>query len=259
MPFVQAGDLRMRYELTGPAGASVVVLSHSLGSDLSMWEPQVTALVGAFSVLRYDGRGHGQTTVKPKACTIADLGRDLLRLLDALAIERAHFCGLSIGGLVGMWLAAHAPERIERLVLSNTAARIGTADSWNARIETVRREGMAAIAATVVGRWFTPAFRDLSPEVAAAALRTLAGTPAEGYIACCAAIRDADATGELDLIQSPTLVVSGTSDPATTPADGRLLAERIRGALYVELPASHLSNLEAPDRFNAELTRFLQS
>ena len=150
----------------------------------------------------------------------------MLRLLDALALERVHFCGLSIGGLIGMWLGAHAPERIARLVFSNTAARIGTAETWNARIETVRRDGMAAIAPTVVGRWFTPAFRERWPEVVAAALRTLADTPVEGYVACCAAVREADASGELGAITAPTLVVAGSHDPATTPADGRLLAER---------------------------------
>jgi 3-oxoadipate enol-lactonase len=258
MPFVQAGDLRVRYELAGPAGAPVVVLAHSLGSDLSMWGPQLPALEGAFRVLRYDGRGHGQTTVRPEPCTIAELGGDLLRLLDALAVERVHYCGLSIGGLIGMWLGAHAPERVARLVLSNTAARIGTVESWNARIETVRRDGMGAIAPTIVERWFTPAFRERSPGVVAAALHTLANTPVEGYVACCVAIREADAMGELGTISTPTLVVAGSHDPATTPADGRLLAERISKAEYVELAASHLSNLEAPERFNAELARFLR-
>jgi 3-oxoadipate enol-lactonase len=257
MPFVQAGELHMHYALAGPPGAPVVVLSHSLGSDLSMWAPQLAALEGSFHVLRYDGRGHGQTTVRREPCTIAELGGDVLRLLDALALERVHFCGLSIGGLIGMWLGVHAPKRIASLVLSNTAARIGTAETWNARIEAVRKDGMAAIAPTVVGRWFTPAFRERSPAVVAAALRTLAATPAEGYVACCAAIRDADASGDLGTIRAPTLVVAGSSDPATTPADGRLLAEGIAGAKYVELPASHLSNLEAFERFNAELVRFL--
>ena len=177
----------------------------------------------------------------------------MLRLLDALAMERVHFCGLSIGGLVGMWLAAHAPERIERLVLSNTAARIGTAETWNARIETVRRDGMAAIAPTIVGRWFTPAFRERSPAVVAAALHTLAGTPAEGYIACCAAIRDADASRELDRSTPPRSSSRGRSDPATTPPTAACWPSGSRAPRTSSSPASHLSNLEAPERFNAEL------
>jgi len=259
MPFIQAGDLRMRYALAGPEGAPVVVLSHSLGADLSMWDPQGPALEGAFRVLRYDLRGHGQTTVTPGPCTIAALGGDVLRLLDALDLERVHFCGLSIGGLIGMWLGVHAPERIATLVLSNTAPRIGTAETWNARIEKVRSEGMVAIAPAVVERWFTPEFRERSPEVVASALRTLAATSPEGYVASCAAVRDADERGEIGRVRAPTLVLAGSRDPAITPADGRLLAERIAGAQYVELPASHLSNLEAPERFNAELARFLRS
>jgi len=258
MPFIQAGDLRVHYTLAGPEGAPVVVLSHSLGADLSMWDPQVPALEGAFRVLRYDGRGHGQTMVTPGPCTIADLGEDILRLLDALDLKSVHFCGLSIGGLIGMWLGANAPQRIAKLVLSNTAPRIGTAETWNARIEKVRSEGMAAIAPAVVERWFTPEFRERSPEVVASALRTLAATSPEGYVASCAAVRDADERGEIGRVRAPTLVVAGSRDPATTPADGRLLAERIAGARYVELPASHLSNLEAPERFNAELARFLR-
>lgn len=258
MPFIQAGDLRVHYTLAGPEGAPVVVLSHSLGADLSMWDPQVPALEGAFRVLRYDGRGHGQTMVTPGPCTIADLGEDILRLLDALDLKSVHFCGLSIGGLIGMWLGANAPQRIAKLVLSNTAPRIGTAETWNARIQKVRSEGMAAIAPAVVERWFTPEFRERSPEVVASALRTLAATSPEGYVASCAAVRDADERGEIGRVRAPTLVVAGSRDPATTPADGRLLAERIAGARYVELPASHLSNLEAPERFNAELARFLR-
>lgn len=257
MPLIQAGDLRMGYALAGPPGAPVVVLSHSLGADLSMWDPQRPALEGAFRVLRYDGRGHGQTTVTPGPCTIALLGGDVLRLLDALDLERVHFCGLSIGGLIGMWLGAHAPERILRLVLSNTAPRIGTAETWNARIEKVSREGMAAVAPAVVERWFTPEFRARKPEVVASALRMLAATSAEGYAASCAAVRDADETGDLQAIRVPTLVVAGSHDPATPPAEGRSLAARIAGARYVELPASHLSNLEVPERWNAEIAPFL--
>ena len=150
------------------------------------------ALEGAFRVLRYDGRGHGQTTVTPGPCTIALLGGDVLRLLDALDLERVHFCGLSIGGLIGMWLGAHAPGRIQKLVLSNTAPRIGTAETWNARIEKVSREGMAAVAPAVVERMVTPEFRARKPEVVASALRMLVATSPQGYAASCEAVRDAD-------------------------------------------------------------------
>ncbi len=141
MPFVEAGDLRVHYALTGETNAPVVVLSNSLGTNFSMWDPQVPALEKEFRVLRYDTRGHGQTTVTPGPYTIGQLARDVVRLLDALRVDRAHFCGLSMGGMIGMWLGVNAAERLNRLVLCNTAARIGTAETWNARIEQARRGG----------------------------------------------------------------------------------------------------------------------
>ena len=259
MPFVEAGDLRVHYVLSGPAQGSVLVLSHSVGADLGMWEPQRAALEARFRVLRYDTRGHGRTSPTPGPCTLAQLGGDVPRLLDALGLDRVHFCGLSLGGLVGMWLAAHAPSRVGRLALCNTAPVIGTAAGWNARIEAVRAQGMKAVASAIVERWFTAGFRARSPETAAWALRLLEGTSAEGYVAACAALRDADERADLSAITAPTLVVAGREDVATTPADGRRLADGIAGAEYVELEAAHLSNMEAPARFTSELVRFLAS
>ena len=179
------------------------------------------------------------------------------RLLDALRLERGHFCGLSMGGLIGMWLAAREPTRIRRLVLCNTAPHIGTTESWNARIDTVRRLGMKGVAPAIVERWFTPEFRARSPQTVAWALGVLEHTPAEGYAAACAALRDADEGPDLPAITAPTLVVAGNRDVATPAAEGRLLADAIAGAQYVELDAAHLSNLEAPARFTSELMRFL--
>jgi 3-oxoadipate enol-lactonase len=257
MPFVTVGDLDVRYELAGPAEAPMVVLSHSLGADLSMWDPQARALAARFRVLRYDGRGHGRTTVAPGPYSIETLARDVLALMDALGVERAHFCGLSMGGMIGMWLGAHARERIDRLVLCNTGARIGTSEGWNARIRAVERGGMVAVASAVVERWFTPEFRHRSPEVVARAERMVANSPAAGYTACCAAIRDADESPHLGAIVARTLVIAGTYDPATPPADGRALVAAIPRARYLELVASHLSNLEAEGSFTAELLVFL--
>jgi 3-oxoadipate enol-lactonase len=257
MPFVEAGELRVHYELGGPAAAPVLVFSNSLGSDLSMWEPQRPAFEGKYRVLRYDTRGHGQTAVPPGPYTIERLARDVVALLDALGIERAHFCGLSMGGKIGMWLGAYAPERIARLALCNTGARIGTAERWNGRIEEVRRGGMAAIAAGVAERWFTPRFCEIAPATVARARAMVERTPPEGYVANCEAIRDGDETPLLGMIHAPTLVIAGTHDPATPPADGRLIAGGIPGARYVELNASHLSNVEAAEAFTSELGRFL--
>jgi 3-oxoadipate enol-lactonase len=257
MPSVTVGDLDVRYELAGPAEAPMVVLSHSLGADLSMWDPQARALEARLRVLRYDSRGHGRTTVTPGPYTIETLARDVVALMDALGMTRAHFCGLSMGGLIGMWLGAHTPERIDCLVLSNTGAKIGTSEAWNARIRSVESGGMIAVASAVIERWFTPEFRRRSPEVVARAERMVADTPAEGYAACCAALRDADEHADLAAITTRTLVIAGTHDPATPPADGRALATAISGARYVELPSSHLSNLEAEASFTAELLAFL--
>jgi 3-oxoadipate enol-lactonase len=183
----------------------------------------------------------------------------VIRLLDAVGIARAHFCGLSMGGLTGMWLGTQAAARIDRLVLCNTGALIGTAERWNGRIQEVRQHGMAGLAPSVLERWFTPSFRERSPELVARTRAMVERTPAEGYAACCAAIRDADFRAVLPAIQAPTLVISGRWDPATPPADGQAIARAVPGARYVELLASHLSNVEAAEDFTAELRRFLTS
>ncbi len=257
MPFAKAGDLRVRYLFAGAAGAPVLALSNSLGADLSMWEPQTLELKKRFRVLQYDTRGHGGTSVTDGPYTIEQLAGDVLRLLDALGIGRAHFCGLSMGGQIGMWLGANAPERIEKLVLCNTGARIGSVAGWNARIKSVQDLGMKGIAAAVTERWFTAGFRERSPGLVATAQAMLEKTPPEGYAACCAAIRDSDQGAGLGGIRAPTLVIAGRHDPATPPADGRALAEAIAGARYLELEAAHLSTREAAPQFTAELLAFL--
>lgn len=257
MPFLDAGPARLHYRVDGPPGAPALVLSHSLGADLGMWEPQVPALARERRVVRYDARGHGASPVASAPFGVADLGRDVIDLLDGLGIARASFCGLSMGGLVGQWLGLHAPRRVDRLVLCNTGARIGTAAGWDARIEAVGRDGMASLADAAIGRWFTPAFVAAAPGEVERLRRTIAATSAAGYAACCAALRDADLTAEVSRIAAPTLVIAGSEDRATPPADGRFLAERIPGARYLELPAAHLSNVEAAGRFTAAVREFL--
>jgi 3-oxoadipate enol-lactonase len=257
MPFAQLPDTRIHYQLSGRPDAPLLVLSHSLGVNLSMWDPQLPKFTTHFQVLRYDTRGHGRSGVSSGEYSIALLAQDVLGLLDALGAGRAHFCGLSMGGMIGMSLAATAPHRFHKIVLSNTAAKIGTAETWAARIEAVRKNGMPAIAPAVIERWFTPQFRAGSPGVVAGIQRLLEAADPEGYIACCAAVRDMDCRDELSEIRVPALVISGTQDPGTTPADGRFLAERIRGARYTELHASHLSSVEDSAGFTAEVLRFL--
>ena len=259
MPFAEIGELRLHYALGGAAGAPVLVLSNSLGTNFSMWDPQTPALTKQFRVLQYDTRGHGQSSVTPGPYSVELLGGDVLGLLDFLRLDRVHFCGLSLGGLTGMWLGVHAAGRLSKLVLCNTAAKIGTLETWNARIESVRRGGMQAIASAAIERWFTPEFRAAAPDAVATAQRMTEDTPPEGYAGCCAAVRDFDFREIVAAIRVPALVISGARDPATPPADGRFLAQRIAGAQFAELPTSHLSNSEAPAQFTSTLIRFLTS
>ena len=257
MPFQEVAGARFHFRFDGPEDAPVVMLSNSLGTTLAMWEPQVTALAAKYRVLRFDSRGHGQSAVTPGPYTIGQLGRDAVGLLDALGIDRVHFCGLSMGGMVGQWLGAFAPQRLDTLVLCNTSARIGTPETWNARIDAVRNGGMAAIVDTVLARWYTPEFLTQADDAVTRTRAMLLGTSADGYVASCAAVRDMDQREDVSRIAVPTLVIAGTFDFVTPPEDGRFLAQKIPGARYAELPAAHLSNIEAPPAFTRALTEFL--
>ena len=256
---IDLGGERFNVRLDGSEDAPVVVLSNSLGTNLSMWEPQMTALTARFRVLRYDTRGHGASITRPGDYGIETLGGDVLRILDALSIARVSFCGISMGGATGMWLALHAPERIDRLVLADTATRFGTPERWNARIDAVTRGGMAAIVDGVLEIWFTADFRGRAPAAVGRVRDMLLASPVEGYLAACRAVRGIDLTADVGRITQPTLVIAGTHDTSTSPAQGRAIAEQIRGARFVELAAAHISNVEAADRFNAELLGFLTS
>ena len=248
----------LHYELAGPAGAPVVVLSNSLGTTLEMWAPQVEALARTFRVLRYDTRGHGRSELPPPPYAIDDYGRDVLALLDLLDIERAHFVGLSMGGLTGQWLGIHASSRIDKLVLSNTAACIGKPEGWRERIELVRSRGLDEVAAGSPARWFTQAFAAAhgpTVEALTARLRTLSP---EGYAAGCDVLARTDLRGEIARIACPTLVIAGEHDPVTTVADAQFMVDRIRGAQLVTVDASHLSNVEAAQAFTEALLNFLR-
>lgn len=257
MPFAQLSDVRLYYRIDGENGAPPLVLANSLGTTLDMWEPQMPALASRFRVLRHDTRGHGLSQVTPGPYAIEQLGRDVLGLLDRLAIARAHFCGLSMGGMIGMWLGIHAPDRIDRLVLCNTAAKIGTPEMWNARIDAVRKDGMASLAPALMSRWFTSAMLEAPTPKIAEVRAQFERTSPEGYVACCAAVRDMDQRSALGRIHAPTLVIAGANDGVTTPDDGRYIVERVRGARYVELPAAHLSNIQAASAFTPALVQFL--
>ncbi|HYL63207.1 MAG TPA: 3-oxoadipate enol-lactonase [Candidatus Methylomirabilis sp.] len=259
MPFAQLQAARIHYDLSGPADAPVLVFSNSLGANFSMWDSQLPALQKHFRVLRSDTRGHGQSSVTPGPYSIEQLSKDVLSLLDSLHLDRVYFCGLSMGGMIGMWLSVNAAHRLHKVVLCNTAAKIGTPEFWNPRIEKVRKGGMRAVSVAIIERWFTPAYRAQSPSVIAATQSILESHDPEGYVANCAAIRDFDARATISAIHLPTLIITGTHDPATTVADGRYLEAQIKGARFAELNASHLSNIEACAHFNAEISSFLLS
>lgn len=257
MSTITVNGLRLRYELEGREEAPVLALSNSLGTDLGMWNPQMPALLERFRVLRYDTRGHGESEVASGEYTVAQLGADVIALMDGLNIARAHFCGLSMGGMTGMWLGVHHGARFGKLALCNTSAKIGTADAWNSRIATVQKEGMAAVVPAVLDRWFTPDFQQRAPGQVEVVKAMLLRTSPQGYAANCAAVRDMDQRADIGAIQNPTLVIAGTHDGSTPPQDGRAVAEAIPGARYVELDAAHLSNWERPTEFTRELIGFL--
>ncbi len=260
MPTVKLADGELNYRLDGPADAPLLVLSNSLGTSLGMWDTQVPAFSEHFRLLRYDSRGHGDSLVTPGPYTIDQLGGDVLALIDALGIERFAFCGLSMGGLTGQWLGIHAGERLTRLVLCNTGAKIGTDAIWNERIASVVQGGeqaMRDMRDASAARWFTPGFAARQPEQVQRLTRMIATTSPQGYAASCAAVRDADHRERLGVIGVPTLIVCGVHDPVTTPEHGRFMQQRIAGARLLELEAAHLSNVEAGDAFTRPVLDFL--
>lgn len=239
-----AKTARLHYELEGPPGAPVLVLANSLGTDLSMWDAQAPELSQSFRVLRYNHRGHEGSEEPPGPYSIAELGSDLLALLDELGVEKFSFAGLSIGGMVGMWAASEIPDRVDRLVLLCTSAKMDP-QIWKARIQTARESGTASMAPTVVERWFTPAFREAAPETVEWARRMVANTPDEGYAACCEAILEMDLRERLSGITAPTLIIAGEEDLATPPEHAELIRDHIPGSEMLLVPdAAHLANIE---------------
>lgn len=257
MPTAESSGVRLHYEVSGRADAPMLVLLNSLGSDLHMWDKVLPVFETKFWVLRSDMRGHGQSEVAPEPFTVEQLGRDVVKLMDVMRVERASICGVSLGGLVGLWLGIHAPDRVDRLILANTAARIGTKEIWEQRIETVKSAGMAALAAATLERWFTPAYRHKHPEEMERIQGMIAATDPRGYTACCAVLRDADLRADAVHVKAASLVIIGTHDPATPPADGRTLHAAIRHSSCFELNASHMSAWECADGFASVVVEHL--
>ena len=255
---VKVNATHIHYEFSGPEDAPVLLLSHSLGTNFTMWDAQLPQLSNSFRVLRYDTRGHGQSEISRGPYDFDKLGRDVLGLADELGIAKFSFCGLSMGGVTGMWLGTNASYRLHKLVLASTAAKVGTAETWNARIDAVRKDGMKAVAQGTMERWFTARFREREPQTVERIQKMVESTNPEGFIACCEALREADFRESIKQIRTPTLIISGTHDVGTTPADAKFLTTQIAGARYVELDAAHISNIEQREQFTQEVSDFLQ-
>ena len=241
-----------------PPDAPAVILSNSLGSTLTMWDQQVAALARHFRVVRYDTRGHGESSVPDGPYTIDDLADDVIELLDRLDLARAHFVGLSLGGMTGLRLAARNPDRVDRLAVLSTSALLGPAQGWHDRATIVRAEGTAAVAEAVVERWYTNGLAQREPDRIVAARDMVAATPAEGYASCCEVIAAMDLTGDLDAVSAPTLAIAGSDDPATPPPHLRRIAAGVRnGRLLIVPDSAHLVNDEQPTIVNRSLIAHL--
>jgi 3-oxoadipate enol-lactonase len=255
-------SVEVAHELLGPPEGPPVILSCSLGTDRSMWDPQTPALAERNLVVRYDLRGHGQSPAPAGPYAISDLGEDLLALMDRLGIERASLCGVSIGAMTSIWAAAHAPERVQRLVLCCTSARFGpeAAEVYRSRAETVREHTVDAVADGALERWFTPAFRGAQPELMAKIRKGLTDTSSEGYAGCCEALAALDLHPVLGSISAPTLVIAAAEDPATPPDHGRAIADGIPGARFELIEdAAHLANIEKAELVTPLIAGFIDA
>ena len=256
MPVIDADGCPLWVEVTGPPQAPALILSNSLGTSLHMWDAQAALFAQRFRLVRYDRRGHGKSGVPPGPYTMERLGRDALAIADGLRLPRFDWCGLSMGGMEGMWVAARAPARIDRLILSNTSCYYPDKRYWNERIAAIAANGLASFADRIMSLWFSQEFRARAPEAVAPLKATLEATQVEGYIACCEAIRDMDHRDLLDRIAAPTLIIAGRQDQATPVAAARFIHDRIAGASLVILDTAHLSNVEQPMAYADTVLRF---
>jgi 3-oxoadipate enol-lactonase len=258
VPIADLPSVRIHYQLDGPSDAPVVMLSNSLMSNLSMWNPQMPALLAAFRVLRYDTRGHGDSEVTPAPYRIEQLADDAAELIAATGVGAVHFVGLSMGGMIGQQLAVRHPDKVLSLSLCDTASEMPTPAMWNERLATAREQGIAGLVDGTIKRWFVGDFVKRSADTIAEVRAMILTTPLEGYVGCASAVRDMSQTHILRQIKAPTQVIVGREDPACTLAQSQVLQREIKGAsLHVIDDAAHLSNIEKPEQFTQLLVHFI--
>ena len=259
MPTFTSNDAQINYQTFGDAAKPALIFSNSLGTNFKMWQAQIDFFQQDFFVICYDTRGHGASSAPQGPYSIDQLGQDVVNLLDHLNVEKATFCGISMGGLTGQWLAIHRPERFNQVVVCNTAAKIGQEQAWNDRAALVREQGLQPIASTAASRWFTEPFIQSNATVINNLQNDLAAGSAEGYASCCEALAKADVREQLKDITVPVLVVAGQQDPITTVVDAQFMVERIANSQLFEINASHISNVELPNEFNQAVKQFIQA
>lgn len=257
MTKLQVDQCRLSFDVEGPQEAPPLLLLNSLGTTTDLWKQQLGQLTPLFRVIRFDTRGHGLSDSPPGPYTLERLGRDALAILAAANAPRAHICGISLGGMVALWLAANAQERVDRVIAANTGATIGTPSFWNQRIDAVQASGLSGITDTSTKRWFTDRFCQTDPVIVGRFRSMLSACTVEGYAGCCAALRDANLNDDLARIAAPVLVINGANDEATPPEAGNLIRNQVGGARAVTLESAHLSNVEQAGAFNATILSFL--
>jgi 3-oxoadipate enol-lactonase len=259
MPFANLTSHNIHYQITGDEAAPVLIFSNSLGTNLHLWDHQISWLSRHFRCIAYDKRGHGQSTTPTGDYSMADLGQDVINLMDHLDIETANWIGLSIGGMTGQWLAANHPLRFEKMVFANTSSFAGgTRQVWVDRIKLVMEEGMDIIASSTTDRWFTKAFQTADPAAVEKMMSMVRQADRQGYASCCAAIRDMDQRESNLSVNLPIMVINGTVDVATPPDMGRLIAETVPNARLEEFEAPHISNVEQQSRFDDAVRIFFE-
>lgn len=256
MPIFENKDVTLDYATFGDSSKPALIFSNSLGTNYQMWQPQIEALQDDYFIVCYDTRGHGNSSAPKGPYSFDQLGQDVIDLLNHLTIDKAFFCGISMGGMTGQWLAIHHPDRFYHLMLCNTAAKIGTEAAWADRAQLVREQGLDTIAATASSRWFTAEFINNYPEIVTELSDALAAGSAEGYASCCEALSVADTREQLKDIRVPVTVLAGTEDPVTTVADGQYIVDHIPNATLATIEASHISNIEQPEVFNQLIRKY---